>query len=43
MVFPPTAILWTMLLSIFFGSLAHVFVQRSINRMDCVEALQMKE
>ncbi|MBX3415368.1 MAG: ABC transporter permease [Pirellulales bacterium] len=43
MVFPPTAILWTMLLSIFFGSLAHVFVQRSINRLDCVEALQMKE
>jgi len=43
LVFPLSALVWTFSLSMFFGTLAHLFVQRSINRMDCVEALQMKE
>lgn len=43
LVFPLSSVVWTLLLSVFFGTLAHFFVQRSINRLDCVEALQMKE
>jgi putative ABC transport system permease protein len=43
LVFPVSALVWTFSLSMFFGTLAHIFVQRSIHRMDCVEALQMKE
>ena len=35
--------LWTLALAVFFAALAHFPVQRSINRLDWLEALQAKE
>ncbi len=34
---------WTVMLAILFGLLAHLFVQRAIHRMDWLEALNAKE
>ena len=34
---------WTVVLAVVFGLLAHLFVQRAIHRMDWLEALQAKE
>jgi putative ABC transport system permease protein len=42
-VFPPSVILLTLGLAILFGSLAHAVVQRSILRMDWLDALNVKE
>ncbi len=39
----PETWVWTLILAILFGLLAHLFVQRAIHRMDWLEALQAKE
>ncbi len=39
----PATWVWTVVLAVFFALVAHLAVQRSINKMDWLEALQAKE
>jgi putative ABC transport system permease protein len=39
----PGTLVWTLVMAVLFGTLAHLFVQRSIHRMDWLEALNAKE
>ena len=39
----PGTWIWTLILAVLFGLSAHLVVQRSVHRMDWLEALQAKE
>lgn len=41
--FTPLILLWTLILSLIFNLAAHAFVQRSIHKLDWLEALKVKE